>query len=194
MSDQQLLREFLAGAGIGELSGVPAEQWPALMRTSGALLRSMVDGLMQVLRARAELKSQFRVSVTTMRSVDNNPLKFTPSVDDAMKLMLAPTNPGFLPPQTAVSEGFRDIMNHQIAMTAGIQAALAEILVRFDPQLIEKNHVEGVLFQKKAKCWEYYVEEYPQLKALAQEEFFGDAFADAYEKQMLLLNRPSKQP
>jgi type VI secretion system FHA domain protein len=194
MSDQQLLREFLAGAGIGELSGVPAEQWPALMRTSGALLRNMVDGLMQVLRARAELKSQFRVSVTTMRSVDNNPLKFTPSVDDAMKLMLAPTNPGFLPPQTAVSEGFRDIMNHQIAMTAGIQAALAEILVRFDPQLIEKNHVEGVLFQKKAKCWEYYVEEYPQLKALAQEELFGDAFADAYEKQMLLLNRPSKQP
>ncbi len=192
-SDQQLLQAFLAGAGINDLNGVPAEQWPVLMRTSGELLRSMVDGLMQVLRARAELKSQFRVSVTTMRSIDNNPLKFTPSVDDAMKLMLAPTNPGFLPPKTAVSEGFRDIMNHQIAMTAGIQAALAEILARFDPQLIEKNHTEGVLFQKKAKCWEYYAEQYPQLKALAQEEFFGDAFADAYEKQMQLLNRSSKQ-
>jgi type VI secretion system FHA domain protein len=186
------LREFLAGAGIHDANFLPSEQWPAMMRTSGELLRSMVQGLMQVLRARAELKSQFRVSVTTMRSVDNNPLKFTPNVDDALKLILAPTNPGFLPPKQAVSEGFNDIMNHQLAMTAGIQAALAEILHSFDPQLIEKSQTEGVLFQKKAKCWEYYLEKFPQLKAVAQEEFFGEAFADAYEKQMLLLNRATK--
>lgn len=192
-ADDRLLREFLAGAGIGDPHFLPPEQWPAMMRTSGELLRSMVQGLMQVLRARAELKSQFRVSVTTMRSVDNNPLKFTPNVDDAIKLILAPTNPGFLAPKQAVSEGFSDIMNHQIAMTAGIQAALAEILRSFDPQPIEKKQAEGVLFQKKAKCWEYYVEKYPQLKAVAQEEFFGDAFADAYEKQMLLLGRAKNQ-
>lgn len=190
--DDQLIREFLAGAGIFDAHFLPPEQWPAMMRTSGELLRSMVQGLMQVLRARAELKSQFRVSVTTMRSVDNNPLKFTPNVDDALKLILAPTNPGFLAPKQAVSEGFNDIMNHQLAMTAGIQAALAEVLHSFDPQLIEKSQTEGVLFQKKAKCWEYYLEKYPQLKALAQEEFFGDAFADAYEKQMLLLSRAAK--
>ena len=193
-ADDALLREFLAGAGITDPNFLPAEQWPAMMRTSGELLRSMVEGLMQVLRARAELKSQFRVSVTTMRSIDNNPLKFTPNVDDAMRLILAPTNPGFLPPKQAVKGGFSDIMNHQIAMTAGIQAALAEILHGFDPKLIEKNQSEGVLFQKKAKCWEYYVEHYPQLKAVAQEEFFGDAFADAYEKQMLLLSRASNNP
>jgi len=193
-SDDSLLREFLAGAGIADPSFIPPEQYPVMMRTSGELLRSMVEGLMQVLRARAELKSQFRVSVTTMRSVNNNPLKFTPNVDDAMRLVLSPTNPGFLPPKQAVSEGFSDIMNHQIAMTAGIQAALADILRSFDPQLIEKTQGEGVLFQKKAKCWEYYVERYPHLKAVAQEEFFGDAFADAYEKQMLLLSRSNQKP
>lgn len=187
--DDRLLREFLAGAGINDPNLIPPELWPALMKTSGELLRTLVEGLMQVLRARAELKSQFRVSVTTMRSVDNNPLKFTPNVDDALKLILSPTNPGFLPPKQAVAEGFADIMNHQMAMTAGIQAALADVLRGFDPQLIEKTHGEGVLFQKKAKCWDYYVEHYPQLKIQAQEEFFGDAFADAYEKQILLLSR-----
>lgn len=189
VADDRLLREFLAGAGIHDPRLLAPEQWPVLMRTSGELLRAMVEGLMQVLRARAELKSQFRVSVTTMRSVDNNPLKFTPNVDDAMRLILAPTNPGFLPPKQAVKEGFNDIMNHQIAMTAGIQSALADVLRGFDPQLIEKSQGEGVLFQKKAKCWDYYVEHYPQWKAAAQDEFFGDAFADAYEKQMLLLSR-----
>jgi type VI secretion system FHA domain protein len=192
VSDSELLRQFLAGAGINDANFLPAEQWPALMKTSGELLRSMVEGLMLVLRARAELKSQFRVSVTTMRPVNNNPLKFTPNADDAIKLILAPTNPGFLPPKEAVREGFSDIMNHQMAMTAGIQAALADILRGFDPQAIEKTQGEGVLFQKKAKCWEYYAEKYPQLKASSMEEFFGDAFAEAYEKQMLLLSRSSK--
>lgn len=191
-ADGELFRQFLAGAGITDPNFLPADQWPALMRTSGELLRSMVEGLMLVLRARAELKSQFRVAVTTMRAANNNPLKFTPNVDDAIKLMLAPTNPGFVPPKDAVKEGFSDIMNHQMAMTAGIQAALSEILRSFDPELIEKAQGEGLLFQKKAKCWEHYANRYPQLKAVALEEFFGDAFADAYEKQMLLLSRSSK--
>lgn len=194
LAESELIREFLAGAGINDPNFLPAEQWPALMKTSGELLRAMVEGLMRVLRARAELKSQFRVAVTTMRSVDNNPLKFTPNPDDAIKLILAPTNPGFLAPKQAVGEGFNDIMNHQMAMTAGIQAALAEVLRSFDPELVEKSQTEGILFQKKAKCWEFYAEKYPQLKAVAQEEFFGDAFAEAYEKQMLLLSRAAKQP
>lgn len=192
LAEAELMKHFLAGVGIDDINFLPEEQWPALMKTSGEILRSMVEGLMLVLRARAELKSQFRVSMTTMRSIDNNPLKFTPNTNDALKLILAPTNPGFLAPKTAVSEGFSDIMNHQMAMTAGIQAALADVLRSFDPQIIEKTQGEGVLFQKKAKCWEYYVEKYPQLKAAAQEEFFSDAFAEAYEKQMQLLSRASK--
>lgn len=192
VTDDRLIREFLAGVGIDDPNFLPPEQWPELMRTTGELLRSMVEGLMQVLRARAELKSQFRVSVTTMHSQDNNPLKFTPNVDDAIRLILAPTHSGFLAPKKAVSEGFNDIMSHQIAMTAGIQAALADILRSFDPQLIEKALGDTGLFQKKAKYWEYYLEKYPQLKTVAQEDFFGDAFADAYEKQMLLLSRTSK--
>ncbi|MGJ0486957.1 MAG: type VI secretion system-associated FHA domain protein TagH [Methylomicrobium sp.] len=192
-SDSELIREFLAGVGIHDAQFLPPDQWPELFRTSGELLRSMVEGLMCVLRARAELKSQFRVSVTTMRSVDNNPLKFTPNVDDAIRLMLSPTNPGFLSPKEAVSEGFADIMNHQMAMTAGIQAALADILRSFDPELVEKALGDGIQFQKKAKCWDHYTSQYPVLKVSAQEEFFSDAFGDAYERQMQLLSRSSKR-
>lgn len=192
-SDSDLIREFLVGAGIHDAQFLPPDQWPVLLRTSGELLRSMVEGLMCVLRARAELKSQFRVSVTTMRSVDNNPLKFTPNVDDAIRLMLSPTNPGFLTPKEAVSEGFADIMNHQMAMTAGIQAALADILRSFDPELVEKALGDGIQFQRKAKCWDHYTSQYPVLKASAQEDFFSDAFGDAYERQMQLLSRSSKR-
>lgn len=179
-----LIHEFLSGAGISDESFLSPEQWAETMKSTGALFRLMVENLMEILRARAEMKSQFRVSVTTLRTVDNNPLKFNPDVESVIKMLLGPHNPAFIPSEQAVSGAYRDIKSHQIAITAGIQAALAEVLSRFDPQGFESKFAEGLVFQKKTKCWELYCERYPQLKSLAIEEFFGEAFADAYEKQM----------
>lgn len=189
ISEAQLLKMFLAGAGISDPNFIPAEQWPEVMKTVGTLFRSLTEGLMEVLRARAEMKSEFRVAMTTIRSLDNNPLKFNPDVESVMKLMMAPKNPAFIDANEAVKEGFRDIKFHQMAMTAGIQASLAEILFRFNPESFEKMIGEGLVFQKKARFWELYCEKYPELKTRAVEEFFGDEFAEAYEKQMRMFSQ-----
>jgi len=188
-SDGALMHKFLEGAGIKDHAFLPEEQWNDAMKATGLLFRNLIEGLMDVLRARAEMKSEFRVSVTTIRSFDNNPLKFNPDVESVLKLMLAPNNPAFINSNDAVNEAFKDIKYHQLAMTSGIQAALAEILHRFEPESFEKILGEGIVFQKKAKCWELYCEKYPELKALAIEGFFGDEFAEAYEKQMRLFAR-----
>ncbi|CAD6877409.1 hypothetical protein [Methylomonas albis] len=184
-----LMKMFLDGAGIKDHAFLPEEQWPEAMKATGALFRNLIEGLMDVLRARAEMKSEFRVSVTTIRSFDNNPLKFNPDVESVLKLMLAPNNPAFINSNDAINEAFKDVKFHQLAMTAGIQAALGEILHRFDPESFEKTLGEGIVFQKKAKCWELYCEKYPELKAEAIEGFFGEEFAEAYEKQMRLFAR-----
>jgi type VI secretion system protein ImpI/type VI secretion system protein len=159
------------------------------MATAGELFRCLIEGIMEVLRARAEMKSEFRVSVTTIRSVDNNPLKFNPDVENVLKLMLGPHNPAFMPANKAVTEAVSDIKQHQLAMTAGIQASLSAMLKSFSPDNIEKGLGDGLIFQKKARCWELYCEKYPHMKSRAMEEFFGDAFVEAYEKQMRLLDR-----
>lgn len=188
-ADSVLMQKFLEGAGVSDHSFLPQEQWAEAMKATGVLFRNLIEGLMDVLRARAEMKSEFRVSVTTIRSFDNNPLKFNPDVESVLKLMLAPNNPAFLNSNDAVNEAFRDIKYHQLAMTSGIQAAVAEILHRFEPEGFERILGEGVVFQKKARCWELYCEKYPELKALAIEDFFGEEFAEAYEKQMRLFER-----
>ena len=185
--EMELFHLFLQGAGITDASFVKDEDVPKLMTTLGVLFRDLADGLMTVLRARTELKSQFRVAMTTMRPVNNNPLKFTANVEDAMKIMLARDHPGFVDPVVAVREGFSDLMNHQMAMTAGMQASLAELLKRFDPKRFEKAYEEGIVFRKKAKCWEAYGKAYGKLVEEAMENFFGDEFADAYEQQLRLL-------
>lgn len=189
LSDRLLIKAFLDGAGIHDQDFLPPEQWPATMTAAGALFRSLVEGLMDILRARAEMKSEFRVSMTTIRSMDNNPLKFNPDVQSVLKLMMGPANPAFMTPDEAVSGAIDDIKNHQLAMTAGIQASLAAILSRFAPDSIERALGEGLVFGKKARCWEMYCEKYPHLASLASEEFFGDAFVEAYEKQMRALVR-----
>jgi len=187
-AERDLFASFLAGAGIAPATGwVKDEDIPAVMNTVGVLFRSFVEGMMTVMRARAELKSQFRVSVTTMRPVENNPLKFTPNVDDALKIMLARNHPGFSDPAEAVQGGFADLMNHQMAMTAGIQAALAAALKRFDPQRFEKLYEDGIVFQRKAKCWDAYGKAYPELVNEILENFFGEEFGEVYERQMRIL-------
>jgi len=187
--DISLMQQFLAGAGIRDVSFLPSENCAEAMRSAGILFRLMVEGLMDVLRARAEMKSEFRVSVTTLRSIDNNPLKFNPEVESVLKLLMGPHNSAFIKSEEAVKGAFKDIKYHQLAMTAGIQASLAEILHKFDPEGFEKVYAEGLVFQKKTKCWELYCEKYPEFKSLAMEEFFGEEFANAYEKQMQLFAR-----
>lgn len=185
---QELFASFLAGAGLASSPGWGKdEDMGAIMNTVGILLRSLVEGMMTVMRARAEMKSQFRVSVTTMRPIDNNPLKFTPNVDDALQIMLARNHPGFLDPVEAVQEGFGDLMHHQMAMTAGIQASLAAALKRLDPQGFEKLYEDAIVFQRKAKCWEAYSKAYPQLVGEIMENFFGEEFGEVYERQMRIL-------
>jgi type VI secretion system protein len=154
------------------------------MRLIGSMFRRLVEGTVAVLRSRTEFKSQFRVTVTTIKTADNNPLKFAVTTDDTVCRLINDGQGGFKHSMTAIDEGYSDIMSHQMAMQAGIQAALAELFSRFDPKLIEKQFEEGLVLQKKSKCWDKYVNLYPGIVEQMTDNFFGEAFAEAYEKQM----------
>ncbi|HET6803828.1 MAG TPA: type VI secretion system-associated FHA domain protein TagH, partial [Frateuria sp.] len=52
------------------------------------IFRIVVDGVMDVLRARAEIKNTFRLPVTLIQRSENNPLKFAPTADEALQKLL----------------------------------------------------------------------------------------------------------
>jgi type VI secretion system protein len=186
--DGNLLNAFLQGAAI-ENSEIRPEQQTETLRRIGQMFRKLIDGTMSVLRSRAEFKSLCRVNMTVIKAANNNPLKFTVSTDDVLRQLLENKTEGFLASTLAIEEGFNDIMNHQIAMQAGIQASLTELLKTFDPQIIEKQFEQGIVLQKKSKCWDRYEEVYRNTVEDAVENFFGEAFVKAYEKQMSLLTK-----
>jgi type VI secretion system protein len=182
-----LFQCFLQGAGLAEFPQMTEEEQEEAMKALGEVYREMVDGMMMILRARSEEKREIRTDVTLIRKEKNNPLKFIPTVEDAVKVMISRKYSGYIDATLAVREGFTDIMKHQMAMRAGLQVAVGEILRRFEPAVFEQPFGEGFVFQKKAKCWDAYAKAYPRTVTEAMDNLFGDKFAMAYENQMRML-------
>ncbi len=189
------LAAFLAGLGVGRPPAIDDSE--ALLRLSGQLLREMTEGLMAVMMARASFKSELRLEVTTIRSRDNNPFQFCVDADDALERLLWRHSRGFLDPPAAVHKSFDDIQAHQMAMIAGLRAAMRALLGRFQPEQLEQHferqsHLDKLLpMARKSKCWDLFVSTFDQVADDAAEDFmrlFGDAFNRAYEEQVRRLD------
>jgi type VI secretion system FHA domain protein len=161
-------------------------------RLSGEVLREMVSGLMQVLGSRSAIKNEFRMNVTTIQPVENNPLKFSANVDDALENMFIKQGNAYKKPIEAVQDGFEGIAEHQVAILAGIREAFKGVIERFDPVLLEQRFSKlkkGGLIpgSQKAKFWESYQDYYNELVGDMDRSFqylYGDEFVRAYENQL----------
>jgi type VI secretion system FHA domain protein len=177
-------------------AGVPGGQVaPEVMAEFGEVLRVVVEGLMEVLRARGEIRNEFRLPQTTFKVRDNNPLKMAVNAEDAVHNLLVKRNPAYLGTTAAFEDAFQDVRHHQLAMLAGMRAAYAFMLKRFDPAALKaqfdaKPGRKGFGFSAQARYWESFEEYYREATADADDCFrrlFGDQFARAYEEQIQLL-------
>jgi type VI secretion system FHA domain protein len=179
------LAELLRGAGLSE-----QDMSPEMMQDLGKVLRVVVEGVMDVLRARAEIKSQFRLPLTRIQAAENNPLKHSPNVESALHTLLVQKNPGFLSAVQAFEDAFADIRNHQMAMLEGVRVAFESMLESFDPKELEKGFERAAkrgFGSAKSKYWDLYMDRFAQLSGDSDGTFrrlFGDVFGEAYEKQL----------
>lgn len=190
-------RAFLQGAGLDAEFLAALGDAPGQMSMAGSLFREMVQGLMVLLQSRAELKNQFRMSLTTVKPTENNPLKFTPQVDDALKTLLANDRHGFLRSDEAVTEAVADIKNHQIAMIVAMHAGIEALLGKFDPRRFARSETQGLVKStllpsgKNARAWEDYCKYYDQVVHESGNAFqllFAEEFNEAYEEQLRRLD------
>lgn len=185
-----LLLAFLEGAGVANpaLAGADPE---ATMRAVGEVFRAMTEGLREVLMSRAAIKGDMRVEQTMIQARNNNALKFSVTVDEAVIALLSKDRPGYMAPLAATKEAFGDIKSHELAVMAGVQTALMGLLERFAPATLEKRLSQGRLASvlpgaRKARYWDSFTEVYGQIAREAEDDFqavFGRAFAKAYTAQ-----------
>jgi type VI secretion system FHA domain protein len=191
-ADGAAVTAFLAAIGLAGTPLTEADK-TRLMRAAGEALAIVVKGLCDVLAARASTKQEFRIERTMIGAAGNNPLKFSGSPDEAVRALFLGKTPGFLPAGRAFEEALNDIKTHQLAVVAGMQAALMTVIARFDPASLEKrieqhSGLAGILpGARKARYWELFKTLYGQISAELEDDFhkaFGVEFARAYKQQV----------
>jgi type VI secretion system FHA domain protein len=194
----ELLAALLAGLGTPDMR--LGALTPETMHLIGQLLREAIRGTVELLVARTALKREMRAEMTMIVARENNPLKFSPTVEVALQHLLGPQAPGFMASAPAVRDAYDDLRAHQLGVMAGMRAALDGVLQRFDPQQLEgklthRSAISTLIpATRKAKLWESFQELFAQLQVEAQDDFdelFGRAFLRAYEDQ---LDRMSGEP
>lgn len=189
--DNAVLQALLLGLGLPDLhtSRSPTE----LAQLVGEMLRAATGGTMDVLMARALTKRESHIDMTMIGAYSNNPLKFFPDADSALTQMLNSDSPAYMRPVKALNASFDDLKAHELAVIAGMRAALGAVVQRFDPARVEQRRTtHGALdkwmpARRKARLWDRLVERYEDLARDADEDLqrlFGELFSKAYEEQV----------
>jgi len=184
-SQAAALAAVLRGAGLD-----PADVTPELAETFGQIIRVVVSGVMDVLRSRQQIKDEFRMRMTRFRPAENNPLKFSANVDDALHNLLVKRNQAYLGPVEAFEDAFADLRKHQIAMLAGMRVAFEGMLAEFDPERMQQEfdrQLNKGLVPAKLRYWDLFRERRDEIVKDPEASFrrlFGEEFARAYEEQL----------
>jgi len=195
IAEDKAVGVLLEAAGLkpGDLAGtVPSE----VLQTTGQLLRGFVSGLTELIHERTRLKDTFRLPQTLIQSKQNNPLKFSPTTDDALKYLLGNHTESYLSAIEAVRGAFEEIQQHERAVPKAMLLALKEFLERFDPDELRSQFDQGLKRSpllsgtNKLKYWELYQECFyvlTQAEDGKAPEAFSDEFARAYEHEVQVL-------
>jgi len=185
-----LVARLAAAAGIPERAFAGRDPG-VVVDEIGAALRLSVDNLAQLLSSRAETKSLMRSSSRTMiRALENNPLKFTSSTEEAMAIMFGPPTRNYLDARATIAQSFADLKSHQLLTLAATQAALEGLFEELAPEKIDKSvdperGLGALVGSRKARLWDVFVERWRAATKRADgrlTEAFAALFAEAYDR------------
>lgn len=170
------------------LSHRPPEEMAAQL---GAVVRLVTENVMQLLNARQHAKRAARSSTqTTVQALDNNPLKFSPTPEEALRIMFGPPTSSYLDAHRALEQSFKDLKEHQVRTFAAMQQALAMLVEDLDPQAIDYSMspdkgLSALMTSRKAKLWDTYVTRW-QAKTRRYEgglvDVYMQYFAECYDR------------
>ena len=169
---------FARGLGLPETHASDEQA----ARRAGEMVRMLIEGVAELLGARADLKRELRAEDRTMLSGrDNNPLKTGLSAADLVKYLFAASpGGGYMPAERAVRESIEELRIHEHATIAASRAAVEGALRDFEPGRLRKQIAPGKsgMFQMldNARLWEAYQLHYEK-QALHMADWLEAVFA-----------------
>jgi type VI secretion system protein ImpI len=155
----------------------------------GALLQITIYSLMELLQARNQAKQMARsANQTTVQLSENNPLKLSPTPEEAIRLLFGPPTRSYLDARGAFTRAFGDLKLHQFKTYVAMQQAVARLVASVDPKAMARE-IEGGgsswLGSSKSKLWDAFLMRW--MARLGDDsstpvEAFMRHFADAYDR------------
>jgi type VI secretion system protein ImpI len=189
-TDAALLRRIARAAAIPERA-LAGRDPNTLADEIGLFIRLTAQNLAQMLSSRAESKTLTRSASRTMiRAVENNPLKFASSIEEALAIMFGGPTRQYLDARATIENSFFDVKTHQVLTYGAMQEALDALFEDLAPERIDRSvepeHGLGRLVaSRKAKLWDIYVDRWHAKTKRADGrllEGFMALFAEAYDR------------
>lgn len=186
------LEAFCRGAGV-DPAAVGTDSQVAMLTLAGQMMREVVLGMMEALKARGEIKSRTDNTNVALQAMDNNPLKSAASVDDALRKLLDTQNSRYLGLVESLRDGFTELRCHQQAVVSAMHAALNDTMNRVDPgelqERFDRSLNRGALMgaANKLKYWDMYAEFFQVLNQRNSDGLpmsFAEDFAQAYKERL----------
>lgn len=189
-TEAEFITRFARAAGVTE-DVVRSRDVGALAEMLGVFVRVTADNLRQLHAARAQSKGAMRsANVTMIQLTDNNPLRFSPSTEDALRIMFGPSTNSYLDASRTLESSFGDLKKHQVQVFSAMQTALRQLVADLDPKSVESNipsdkSVGSLLRSREARLWEHYQTVWKARAGTSEHgmlDVFMRLFAEAYDK------------
>ncbi|AWB01627.1 type VI secretion system-associated FHA domain protein TagH [Vibrio harveyi] len=184
---------FVRGLGINP-NMVPDENSEQWFEQLGQSFSLMLLGLMETLHNRAEFKQNNRLNHTAFRKSENNPLKFSANLEDAIHNLYNRNTASFMRADIAIKEAFVDIENHEKALMKGVEGTVSSVMSLVEPSSIYSDAMSSDSFfnkiipaRKYAQSWKKFEGIHYQLtdEIINKESpFYLEDFAKHYENAL----------
>jgi predicted component of type VI protein secretion system len=184
----QAWQNILSAAGI-EAGDADLQE---LSKELGMTIDAVTRGLMENMKTRTDVKEEFGVPLTRIRPTENNPLKFSVTVEEALENMFIRLGSSYMRGAETYTESLDDFRIHEMATIAAIRAAVDEMVAHFDPKELKKQFQAGDSRKaflerlQKAEFWDQYEKWFADLTDDEQNfsRVFGQRFAKAYDEKV----------
>ena len=199
VGDTSALTAFCKGLGVPNPNSLDDGDWEKM----GIAVKTIVEGLTELMSIRAEVKRELRASDRTMIGAqDNNPLKSGMAQDELLQYVLF--NPagvgGYMPVNRALEEALNDLRVHEFASVAAVRAAVEGTINEFAPKKLLATLETGKsrlpqLFGS-ARLWDAYVahfEKRSEHMADWLEQMFNRHFMPTYSRESWRMQNSAKE-
>jgi type VI secretion system protein ImpI len=191
--DQVALKPLARALGL-PLSDMNSLESELALSEVGGALRAAIEGLRKLFASRAGRASRFPLSAMHLHVVEDNPLRFCESGQEAMETLFARHGTLHLSASAAIAESLENLGHHQDATETAADRALGAVFTALKPAALERRFaayarnsepVRGP--EHDAWCWQMYKAYLEELSSHRQEGLqmlFWEVFAYEYQAAM----------